>query len=261
MLRTKTSIFNISSTNSQNGTLKSNVLVTLPNLSFQDPNIKNVYFSVLHAEVPNSFYTINSNNNQLVINDIAYSITLGNYNALSLISVLLTLLPVGFTITYSSTTNKYTFTNTSDFTINSLTTCYKIIGLANDTSYSSNLKTLVLPYPVNFIVFPRINFKSNVFSFQNHNQSDNSNDLFLSLQNGVNQNSMNNYNNNSNIKFEIHNKLITSFNIIVSNDLGVYLDFNNQDWYMTFQIDIDYLDNTDYTLNFHSLINNPLGKG
>jgi len=252
MINTKTRLFNISSINSQD-TTKNKVLIDLPNLNFENLNIQNVYFSVIHAEVPNSFYVINENNNTLVINSITYTVDNGNYNANTLITKLLLILPVGFSITYSSITNKYTFTNTSSFIINSVSTIKNVIGLADD-DISSVLNIIVMPHPVNFIPVPRINYKSNYFNFGNFNLSDKTGDLFLSLQNAVLQNSMNNYINHTNIRFQVDFHNITSFIINITDDLGNYINFNNQDWYLTFQIDIDYLVNINKMITFNNLI-------
>ena len=116
--KTKSQIYNISSKVSENGSFKSSIRVSLPNLNFTNLSIQNVYLSVLHCEVPNSFYIVNYTNNSIVANSITYTIPVGNYNANTLITALLTLLPVGFAISYSTVTNKYTWTNSTNFTIN-----------------------------------------------------------------------------------------------------------------------------------------------
>ena len=55
MIKKKTKLFNISSSNAINGSYKSSVLITLPNLSFHFEEIRKVSFCVEHCEVPNSF--------------------------------------------------------------------------------------------------------------------------------------------------------------------------------------------------------------
>jgi hypothetical protein len=122
MIKTKTRIFNISSKNtSLNDSFKSKLGISLPDLSFHE-KIENIYFSVQHAEIPNSFYVVNYTNNVIVINSVSYQIPVGNYNANNLITALLLLIPT-YTITYNSITNRYTFTNTSSFTINASSSC------------------------------------------------------------------------------------------------------------------------------------------
>jgi len=245
MIKTKSRIFNISSANATNGSFKSQVNVSLPDLTFHLDNIQNAYFSVNHCEVANSFYVVNYTNNQIVINSITYTVPVGNYNVNTFMAQLLLLIPVGFNITYSGVTTKFTFTNTTtNFTINASSnnsTINKVIGLGT-TDETSVALSLTLPYVVNFLPIPRINFKSNFLKFNNYNSVDNSSDTFLSLQNNAPQNSVINYNNQTNSKYLIDDPNITSFVINVCNDLGQLLNFNNVDWTMSFQIDVEYLE-------------------
>ena len=252
MIKTKTRIFNISSKNtSLNDSFKSKLSISLPDLSFHE-KIENIYFSVQHAEIPNSFYVVNYTNNIIVINSISYTIPVGNYNSNTLITALILLLPT-YTITYNSITNRYTFNNTSSFTINSSSTCKNIIGLGN-VSQSSISNSLTLPYSVNFVPLPRINLKSNFFHFNNFNGIDYSNDLFLSIQNNTNPNSMIHYLNQTGIKFKVEDKNITNFVISITDDDGNYINFNNQDTRISLQIDIEYISNINNSLTFSDLL-------
>jgi len=252
MIKTKTRIFNISSKNtSLNDSFKSKLSISLPDLSFHE-KIENIYFSVQHAEIPNSFYVVNYTNNVIDINSVSYTIPVGNYNANTLITALILLLPT-YTITYNSITNRYTFNNTSSFTINSSSSCKSVIGLGN-VSQSSVLNSLTLPYSVNFVPLPRINFKSNFFHFNNFNGIDYSNDLFLSIQNNTNPNSMIHYINQTGIKFKVEDKNITNFVISITDDDGNYINFNNQDTRISLQIDIEYISNINNSLTFSDLL-------
>jgi hypothetical protein len=256
MIKTKTRIFNISSKNtSLNDSFKSKLSISLPDLSFHE-KIENIFFSVQHAEIPNSFYVVNYTNNVIVINSISYVISVGNYNANTLITALVLLLPT-YTITYNSITNRYTFSNSSSFTINSSSSCKSIIGLGNVNETSilvGSVYNLTLPYSVNFVPLPRINFKSNFFHFNNFNGIDYSNDLFLSIQNDTNPNSMIHYLNQTGIKFRVEDKNITNFIISITDDEGNYINFNNQDTRISFQIDVEYISNINNNLTFSDLI-------
>lgn len=256
MIKTKTRIFNISSKNtSLNDSFKSKLSISLPDLTFHE-KIENIYFSVQHAEIPASFYVVNYTNNTIVINSITYIIPLGNYNATTLITALNILLPT-YTITYSSITNRYTFSNTTSFTINASSSSKSIIGLGNTNEtaiLNLGVYSLTLPYSVNFIPIPRINFKSNFFRFNNFNSNDNSNDLFLSIQNNVNINSMIQYLNQTQIKFRVDDKNITTFIISICDDEGNYINFNNQDIFITLQIDVEYIDIINNSLTFNDLV-------
>lgn len=256
MIKTKTRIFNISSKNtSLNDSFKSKLGISLPDLSFHE-KIENIYFSVQHAEIPNSFYVINYTNNIIVINSVSYIIPVGNYNASNLITTLKLLIPT-YTVTYNNITNKYTFTNTSSFTINASSSCKSIIGLGNTNEtaiLNLGVYTLTLSYSVNFVPLPRISFKSNFFNFNNFNGVDFSNDLFLSIQNNTNPNSMIHYVNQTGIKFRVQDKNITSFVISITDDDGNFINFNNQDTRISLQIDVEYIDVINNSLTFNDLV-------
>jgi hypothetical protein len=256
MIKTKTRIFNISSKNtSLNDSFKSKLGISLPDLSFHE-KIENIYFSVQHAEIPNSFYVVNYTNNVIVINSVSYQIPVGNYNANNLITALLLLIPT-YTITYNSITNRYTFTNTSSFTINASSSCRSIIGLGNTNEtaiLNLGVYSLTLPYSVNFVPLPRISFKSNFFNFNNFNGVDFSNDLFLSIQNNTNPNSMIHYVNQTGIKFRVQDKNITTFVISITDDDGNFINFNNQDTRISLQIDVEYIDVINNSLTFNDLV-------
>ena len=254
MLKTKTQILNVSSVNAINGDYKSQINVNLPDQNYADPNIKAVYISVLHAEVPNSFYIVNYTNNQLVINGITYVLQRGNYSATSFITYLLTILPAGFAITYSTTTNKYTITFSSNFTINadsSNSTINSVMGLGS-SSLTSIANTLTLPNCVNFLPLSRLIFRAPL-NLRNFNQADKSGDIILSLQNNAAQMGIINFSNTMNSRFLISDRSITGFILSLTNEIGQLINMNGVDWFLTFQIDIDYLDNSIDT-TFRNLI-------
>jgi len=252
MIKTKTKIFNISSNNSNNGSYKSIVSVNLPNLNFNNDEITQVLLSVEHCEVPNSFYIINYTNNKLVINSITYNITVGNYNINTFITYLTAVLPSTIILTYSSISNKITITSSTTITINaSQSTINKIIGLSpTDLSGSSSY---VLPYVVNFLPIPRVNFKSNFFKFNNYSSTDNSSDLFLSLQNNTGQLNMINYINQTQTEFLIQDLTVSEFIINVTDDYNNLINFNGIDWTMTLLFKIDFVENI-ISNNFNSII-------
>lgn len=119
---------------------------------FRSPIIAPIGYStrikVSNFVFPLSFSLVNSNNNRLVINGISYTLTQGNYNANSLRTHILTLIPNTFAITFNSITNQYTFTNTSNFTINSTSTCLVLLGFTQQ-SHTSTSNTLTSNAVVN----------------------------------------------------------------------------------------------------------------
>ena len=258
MIKTKTRQFNISSKNANNGSYKSDVTISLPDLHFNERDIVNVLFSVDHCEICNSYYLINENNNDIVIDNIVYSMQYGNYNVNNFITSLLSIIPSGFTIKYSSITNKLTLNYTSNFTINgssSLCTINEIIGLGN-LNITSTSNILVMPYVVNFLPLARINFRSNFFKFNNYSTTDNSTDIFLSVQNSAPPIGVIYYVNQTNTNFIINDMNITTININVTDDNNNLINFNDVNWFMTFTIKIDYKDLNDPNNSFLSIVKN-----
>lgn len=250
MIKSKSRQFNISSAIGRlNGDFCSSIQVQLPDLAFHHDNIQNAYLSVVHAEVPNSFYIVNYINNQFVLDGVTYTLTRGNYNVNTFMTMLLTIIPVNFNITYSNISTKFTMTkSTGSFTINAASTASTInsvmgLGTTNLTSsLVGGIQTIVLPNVCNFIPLQRINFRSTLFNFGCFNTVDGSSDIFLPLQNNAGQNSIINYVNQSQTKFLIQSRNITTFVINVTDDKGKFLNFNGVDWLMTLQIDIEYLE-------------------
>lgn len=260
MIKTKTRLFNISSSNAVNGSFKSQVNVSLPDLAFHDFNIQNVYLSVNHCEVPNSFYIVNYTNNQIVVDDIIYSFPVGNYNVNSFITVFQSVINE-VTITYSSTSNKYTLLNTSPITkiinaSNPNCTINKVMGFGTTDITLLTGTSQELPYLINFLPMQRINFRSNFFKFNNYNSSDGSSDVFLCLQNNAGPLSMINYVNQSGDEYLIQDRNITAFTINVTDDYNNFINFNNIDWTLSFKITIEYIDNTNQNQNFYDILKN-----
>ena len=254
MIKTKIRMFNISSVNATNGSFKSSVSVSLPDLSFHHQNINNIYIMVDHCEIPNSFYIVNYTNNMLKINDISYNVPVGNYNVNSLIVELLSILPLGFTITYSTISNKLTFGYNAPFVINaSSSTINKVIGLGTADLFSDINNKITASFLVNFLPLPRLNFHSNFINTNNYSSSDGSSDIFLTLQNNVGSLSTINYTNQNNIQYLVQETNISTFNIFITDDFNNLINFNNIDWYMTIILKIEYTDNTVVT-DFNSIV-------
>ena len=113
------------------------------------------------AEIPISWYNVNSSNNtfiyHLISSGVETSITIPvkNYNATQLLTVLNTLLSsLGVSITYDEQSNRYTFTGSADFKLKG--NAFRILGLVPDatTFNQSSSNILVSPSMIN-LLFPR----------------------------------------------------------------------------------------------------------
>lgn len=124
-----------------NGTKKSDLLFyfTTPILR---PLGMTMNMRILNCSIPLNFGNLTTTNNSLVITKggvtTTYSISAGNYNALTFTSALSTLLTSdGYNVSYSTTTNKLTFTNATSFTIKKESTCLALLGFASGANTSS----------------------------------------------------------------------------------------------------------------------------
>lgn len=237
-----------------NGSKKSNVLLSLPNLSFDSPNIIEVYLSVNHAEITNAFYLVNDTNNKLVINGSTYTIPPSNYNAISFLTEIQSgiLTAQGIVGTYDIPSNKYTFTKATNFTFNIDTTCWKFLGF-NPNNYTGT--SLTSPFVCNFLPIPRINFHSSAFQTDNYNAKDNSNDIFLSVQNSSAPGAQILWNNFAQLKYDVTG--VTNINLVdirVTDDAGNFLDFNNIDWFLCLRIEVVYILNPIQHETFSSIL-------
>jgi hypothetical protein len=230
-----------------NGSYNSNGIWTIPDLINHCDSIDHIYISVLHAEIPNTFYLLTNYNNILAItvsgSTTSYTIPVGNYTVSSFMIMLLTVIPNTYTISYNKYTNKFILSNTSlNFTVSAASSTINLImGFSATVDSASSLVnstyTLTFPYCFNFIPIPRLNFHSAALSLDNYNAYDKSNDIFLSLQNNSQQNSMILFNNNTNLRFHVDIESLVQFDIRITDDMGHFVDFNNAVWYLTLQID------------------------
>lgn len=134
-------------TKTLNGTANTDLLFYFASPVIPPPNTL-MTLKLLNMYVPVTFTLVNSSNNALVIGTTSYTIPRGNYNSSSLRTQLLSILPVGFGISFDSTTNKYTFTYSTSFTISSSSTCLKLLGFASGTSVASTGNSITSTYPV-----------------------------------------------------------------------------------------------------------------
>lgn len=255
-LTTTSRIFNIGSNQVlqyNNGSMKSDVLIQFPNLSFHDRNIKETFLSITHAEIPCSWYLINATNNLLVINASSFSIPVGNYNASNLVTQLTAFLTgLGITLTYNLITGKYTFTSATSFTIQTTSTCQKFIGMGT-TSLSGT--SITMPFPANFLPISRLVFRSTSLGTQNYNSADRSTDMFMSVQNSSTSGALILWNNYSGLRYDIGGlENINVVDVTITDDFGNQIDFNNADWYITIRIEYTYESQVTQPLNFNKAI-------
>ena len=226
------------SANISNGSKNSNLLFQLPGLLKYDKNVLYNQISVVHAEIPISFYTINSNNNKLFIDSTLYTLTNGNYNASTFKTMLLSLLPTNYNLLLNASTGAYTLSYTTNFTINNNSTCYKILGLARNTNYTSVSNSLTFPYPCNFLGVNRLKIKSNILLTNNIDTNSNGrNNILTTIPVNNAQYGLIVYQNLVGFKCIFPNVGLDYIDLQITDEDDVELDFNNIPTYVTIQID------------------------
>ena len=230
----------------KNGSYNSAMIFNLPIMK-REQNILYNEISVIHAQIPISYYLINDTNNLFVLSSGSYSLTYGNYNATSFKSHLLNLLGSTFSLVLDSSTGKYTLSCTSSFTILSTTTCYKILGLEKNKSYIVE-SSLTCPYPCNFLGIQKIKIKSGTFKTNNKDSGNNGHcDILTTIPVNDSQFGLINYINHTNFKNIINNDDIINIDISITDEDDNLINFNGIEINLCLQINsiikYDFLDN------------------
>jgi hypothetical protein len=235
---TDSKLINLSSNSATNvnGSYNSVMVFDLNNIVKKDKTILYTQVSVVHAEIPISYYIVNSSNNFLSSSVGDYNLINGNYNASTFKAMLLALLPIGFTLSLNSNSGIFTMAYTTDFTINSTSTCYKFLGFAKSTSYSSSSYSLTFPYPCNFLGISRIKIKSATLATRNLDSYNKAN-LLASIPVNSAPYGLLIYENKSNFKNILLNESVDSIDITITDEVDNIINFNGIDVYITIQID------------------------
>lgn len=223
---------------SLNSSMLSNVIFNFKGLLREDDDIISTTVCVLNAQIPCSFYNINSTNNILIIRYItSYTliIPVGNYNANSLISQIISLcslaspLIVPTSLTISQIDGKLTFQFLNGTTlVFSGSTMAKVLGFQQDIIGTS----FTLPFPLNLLGAKRLSIKSNYLSVSSYHSFNLGSTTTLTtipidqasfnMISFVNQNNLNSY--------TLTCKTIDTIDIQIYDEYNNLFDFNNVDW-------------------------------
>lgn len=218
-----------------NGTYLSNILFSTNGILKQDDNLIYSKISLLSAQIPVSWTTINLTNNILnyTISSVNFSIiiTSGNYSGYTLITELQTLFLANghiFSITINITTGVLTFTNsTDDFTFLLTSTCLEVLGFSSNLTSSGF--TLTMPYPSNTLGIKQIKILSKALPVSNYDSSQSSCLAVIP----VDSTALINYVNDSGISHILRTHHLTSMDIQLVDENNNYINFNNINWTMT----------------------------
>ena len=227
-----------------NTTYNSKINFQIPRFIIKRPNILYNTLKVIHAEIPYSFYIINSTNNILILKNNTtsvfsyFTVPEGNYNAFTLLTVLNSFHP-DFIFSLNSSTGKYSIESVINFNIPVGSTIIKLISGILNTVYISTLLNskyyINLPYPVNLMGTKNIFIKCNLI-LENLQSKTSDNQTLKSIPVNVPPFGLVLYNNNENIESLIKNSQIDNLNIEIVDDDNNLINFNNQDWTITLEL-------------------------
>jgi hypothetical protein len=244
----------------------------------------NITCSVLSFTAPNSLYNINEYNNfihlqylskttPVVSNDISFKIPIGNYTSKTFMTKLTALMQIygggvsptfasGFSISIDDLTNQFTMINSIySFSFMADSTIDSVMGfLPNQTTNSlgvlgSSNQKLESPFTCNFNGYQNVNIHldsfntSNVDSFSKSRSSivasipidSNDSNIFFLKQNDF--------------AFSLKDNVIDYIIISIKDDVGNYVNWNNQNWNLSlcFSITKD-IDRFAYENSFYDIL-------
>ena len=230
----------LNSTNADN--INNNIYnFILPNLEIADGNY--IYLSVQYANIPYSFYNINTTNNVLIytLNLLNYTVTItpGNYNITQLITFLKSNMS-GFTISYNSITNKMNFSHsTYNFVFLSTSTCQEILGFKTNTNYTSTTLSLISINCISLIPIKCINIVSNLLTYNINKANPNNQSILCCMPVTTQPNSIIEYKNNNNFRSNLFINQISNITIKLTDQNNNTLNLNGLDFFLTIQLDIE----------------------
>lgn len=247
---TETKIITLNSANAtrNNGTYLSNVLFPFQGILSDDENIVRTYVSVMDAQIPCSFYTIDTYNNTILIytGGVLYTavIASGNYNANTLVTAINNWFisqSINAYVYFNKLTGKLMFYFQTVSTIyltygTQTTTMADVLGL---TAYVTGISP-ECQNPANLLGVKRITVKSDalhVSSFSSNGFSSGS--ILATIP--VNQAGFNMiaFENTSNMRMVLDTKILNGIDMELVDEKNRYINFNGIDWSLTLALNIE----------------------
>ena len=217
----------------------SNAKYILPYI--QIPDGHHIYISVQKCSIPNTFYNINSTNNNLVIlyDDVVYNLYVepGNYNINTFIKALKDLLPA-FTITYNSLTNKLKFEYVLNFSFYASSNILGVLGFNENQLYVSFNNRLQSIHCCNLGSVKVINLISNLSTYSINLSFPNNQSILCSIPVNCPPYGIIQYENANNFRSNLFTNKIDTINIKLVDDLGNLIQLNGVHYSLTLQLDI-----------------------
>jgi hypothetical protein len=193
---------------------------------------------LVNLYLPISFTIINDTNDEFEFNGTTYNIEHGNYTSTELGTLLMGLVnndDATFTIEFSGTTNKYTFTSElDDFTIDG--TCLKILGLSEASSSTDYELTSTYPIDLTGDNIIYIDIK-NLTTFNISSSTQSRTSIIGSILVDVPYGSVLYYQDNTGTAFTLQEDVVSFIHLkLYGEDQTTLLDLNDFDFSITLEI-------------------------
>ncbi len=218
----------------------SNVQFNFPVIEIDD--LYHIHLGIVSASIPISYYNVNNNNNLLKYNlllgeTVNIYIPIGNYNITTFTTMLNSLL-TNFTVSYSISLNKFTFTHaTSDFTISNLSSCLSLIGLT-EYFHTSTARVLLSDRCINLSPVRSFTISCDHKTGNINKAAPGVQNILCSIPISSNSLGIVNYIDNNKFQSNLYTNILSNINIQITDQDGDYIDFNGVNWFMTLQINV-----------------------
>ncbi len=190
-------------------------------------------------EMPYSMYNINATNNYLAFtNGVNITLTKQNYNINELVSTLDSGL-TGISVSYSTQTNKITFTSGSAIQINTTTSTllFEIGWVATDTQ---NATSITSPKVCNLAGLPNIYIRLKNININNVDSGGQFVGTLAKVNINVNPLEYIFYSPVENLYIRVNERQITSIHLDLQDENGNSLEINGQSYSMTLSVHFQY---------------------
>lgn len=266
---TESKLISLNSANGilQNSSYKSNVSFFMPGILKEHDDIIRAEISLVHAQIPVSFYVVNYTNNlfkfKLNTDPIqTVTITPGNYNANTLITeIKAKVAHNNFNIAFNKITGKLTFShnqpliiyNDFDYSIGTILGLDKLVYTASVSPYE-----ILCPYPLNLLGIKKLTIMSNELITHNFTSGImGGSNILAEIPNDAVLWGQISYNNYSNISHLLYNMVLeNTFDIYIKDENNNFINFNNADWTLTFNLNILKKSPQNSPIKFNDIIQN-----